>query len=175
MSQRLKHDLRSKQQEFESAVRGSQDTRQALLQSESEVRKLQEYVQHLNLMQSKSGAEIERYRQQVDEIRTEANLQESQLRRELDEAVKAAKSNTKAKYRAQMERLEAVGHENLQLRAQEVERNIRELCRREQEIQAEKFELRLKSSYIEIGEHESIIRQIQAREREQQKAIYDEA
>lgn len=39
---------------------------------------------------------------------------------------------------------------------------------KDMEVQAEKFELRLKSGYLKISEHEVIVRQLQAKEREAQ-------
>ena len=61
-----------------------------------------------------------------------------------------------------------MNHENIQIRLQEAERNIKELHMKDMEVQAEKFELRLKSGYLKISEHEVIVRQLQAKEREAQ-------
>ena len=42
------------------------------------------------------------------------------------------------------------------------------------EVQAEKFELRLKSGYLKISEHEVIVRQLQGKEREAQSIALTE-
>ena len=55
--------------------------------------------------------------------------------------------------------IEACNQENIQIRLHEAERNIRELHKKDMEVQAEKFELRLKSGYLKISEHEVIVRQ----------------
>ena len=45
---------------------------------------------------------------------------------------------------------------------------------KDMEVQAEKFELRLKSGYLKINEHEVIVRQLQAKEREAQSSAIAE-
>ena len=103
---------------------------------------------------------MDRYRQDLEQSRKETFEVETNLRRESEVSVKAMKTQCKEKYKKQIENLEAINTESLQVRIQEVERNVRELCRKDLEVQSEKFELRLKSGYIEITEHEGIVRQI---------------
>ena len=100
---------------------------------------------------------------------------EIDLRQEAEQAVKQMKSECKDKYKRQIEQIDKVNAETAQLRAQEVERNVRELHAKDMEVQAEKFELRLKTGFLEISEHETIVRQMQDKEREVQKNLLDEA
>ena len=58
---------------------------------------------------------------------------------------------------------------------QETHSMATELHKKDLEIIEEKFQLRIKTSYIEISEHEGIVRELQARERDLQKHLYEEA
>ena len=49
---------------------------------------------------------------------------------------------------------------------QETHSMATELHKKDLEIIEEKFQLRIKTSYIEISEHEGIVRELQARERD---------
>ena len=126
-------------------------------------------------MLQKSDAEIDRYRLAMDAKRQEMAQLEIDLRREAEAAVKQMKITCKDKYKRQIEQIEKANAETAQLRAQEIERNVRELHAKDMEVQAEKFELRLKTGFLEISEHEAIVRQMQDKEREVQKSLLDEA
>ena len=144
----MRQDLKAKQQECEHAVQGGQGFRQALIQTEGELKKLQEHIVHQNQSLQKSDAEIDRYRLAMEAKRQEMASYEIELRRESDDAVKQMKLACKEKYKRQIEHLEKNNAEIAQMRAQEIERNIREFHGKDLEVQAEKFELRLKTGFL---------------------------
>ena len=123
----------------------------------------------------KSDAEIDRYRGNAEQTRQEMVNLEISLRREAEQGMSQVKAQVKDKYKQRIVQIEACNQENIQIRLHEAERNIRELHKKDIEVQAEKFELRLKSGYLKISEHEVIVRQLQAKEREAQSSALVEA
>ena len=76
------------------------------------------------------------------------------------------KTTCKEKFKRQIEHLENTNAESSQLRLKEIERNIRELHGKDLEVLSEKFELRLKTGFLEISEHETIVRQMMTKDRD---------
>ena len=99
---------------------------------------------------------------------------EAGLRREAHEAVTQMKIHCKEKYARRLQEQDVANTENLQTRLQDIERTLRELHQKDFDAQAEKFELQLKTTYIEISEHEDIVRHVQAKERDSHQTILDE-
>ena len=64
---------------------------------------MQEQVINLNQMLSKSEAEIDRYRSQLEQVRERALDQEANLQREAEQKVKETKAYQKDKARRQIE------------------------------------------------------------------------
>ena len=66
----------------------------------------------------------------------------------------------KDKYKKQIESLESINCENLKLRVEEAKRNADEMHQKDLDLMQEKFDIRLKAAYINITEHEDIVRQL---------------
>jgi len=171
---KLRTEIYSKQRDFESAVQGGKSYRQALIQAEGEIRKLQEQLKHTNLMLAKSDAEIERFRLLNEQMRQQMASQEVAARREVDEAVKKTKDIQKEKFKKRVEELEAAHKENCAVRLDELQRTMKELGRKDLKVAEERFKLHMKTTCIEIAEHEQIVRHIQAKQRESQKHYFDD-
>ena len=126
-------------------------------------------------MLQKSDVELDRYREAMEVKRQEMTQLEMDLRKEFESGLKQMKLTTKDKYKKQIEQIEKSNADTFQLRAQEIENNLRELHAKDMEVQIEKFEMRLRTSFLEINEHENIVRSVQVKEREIQKSLLDEA
>ena len=117
-------------------------------------------------MLQKSDVELDRYREAMEVKRREMTQLEMDLRKEFESGLKQMKLTTKDKYKKQIEQIEKSNADTFQLRAQEIENNLRELHAKDMEVQIEKFEMRLRTSFLEINEHENIVRSVQVKERE---------
>ena len=139
LGKQMRQEIKKKQEECEQALHGGHGYRQALIQTEGHVEKLQDKITSLNSMLEKSEAEIDRYRGQLEQARLDAANQEAKLKQEAIEAVKAVKAAQKEKSRRQIESLEALNKENMALRMQETHSMATELHKKDLEIIEEKF------------------------------------
>ena len=62
----MRQEIMRKTEECENAINGGQGYKDALLQTRSDVDKMQDQVVNLNLMLQRSEAEIDRYRSQLE-------------------------------------------------------------------------------------------------------------
>lgn len=156
----MRQEIMRKTEECENAINGGQGYKDALMQTRSDVDKMQDQVVNLNLMLQRSEAEIDRYRSQLEQVRERALDQEVVLQRDAEQKVKETKVLQKEKAKRQIEQIEALNKNNLILKVQEARDISQELHKKDLEIAEEKFELRVRTNFIEIDSHENIVRQL---------------
>ena len=156
----MRQEIMRKTEECENAINGGQGYKDALMQTRSDVDKMQDQVVNLNLMLQRSEAEIDRYRSQLEQVRERALDQEVVLQRDAEQKVKETKVLQKEKAKRQIEQIEALNNNNLILKVQEARDISQELHKKDLEIAEEKFELRVRTNFIEIDSHENIVRQL---------------
>ena len=83
------------------------------------------------------------------------------------------KKQCKEKFKDQLEQVEVLNAENVVQRVAQAEATQKELHKKDLEVQAQKFESRLRAYFLEISEHESIMRQFQVQEREKQQILFN--